>query len=70
MSGTDQDVAEVLVAIARVEVKLDQALSVGADHEVRLRSLERWRWTLAGAGALAGAVAGSVGGLLAGGVAR
>lgn len=46
------------VSIARIEVKLDQALvdlaKLANDHEARLRALEKWRYTMpAGIGILA-----------------
>jgi hypothetical protein len=40
---TDDDAA---VRLARIETKLDAALSRAEDHEVRLRTLERARWPL------------------------
>lgn len=38
--------SNVTLQLARIEVKLDQALATGQDHEIRLRSLERARWPL------------------------
>ena len=32
--------------LTRIEVKLDMALANHADHETRIRSLERGRWPL------------------------
>ncbi|MFE9102969.1 hypothetical protein [Actinomadura geliboluensis] len=32
--------------LTRIEVKLDQALAQHADHETRIRLLERGRWPL------------------------
>lgn len=43
MTAPPQDAGTTLV---RIEVKLDHALSVGVDHENRLRALERSRWPL------------------------
>ena len=57
---TDADVADLKVAIARIETKLDAALTVGADHEARIRRLERAVWLAAGAAAAAGGTLGSL----------
>lgn len=40
--------------LARIEVKLDQIRESLPDHETRIRSLEKWRWWLAGAGGAVG----------------
>lgn len=51
---SEETVAERL---ARIETKLDLALTTKADHERRLRAVERWMWGavgLGGAGALSG----------------
>jgi hypothetical protein len=37
---------DLLVRLARIETKLDAALSRADDHEGRIRSLERARWPL------------------------
>ncbi|MBO2460983.1 hypothetical protein [Actinomadura violacea] len=48
--------------LVRIEIKLDQALTQHADHETRIRLLERGRWplpsvaVLLSVGALAAAV--------------
>jgi hypothetical protein len=42
--GEESDPIPVL--LARIEVKLDNALSQTQDHETRIRSLEKWRYTL------------------------
>ena len=42
--GEESDSPSVL--LARIEVKLDMALKDSADHETRIRSLERWRYAL------------------------
>lgn len=39
------------VILARMEVKLDQALTGHADHETRLRQLERKVWAASGVAA-------------------
>lgn len=50
--GVNVDVrAEAVeVSIARIEVKLDQALTdlerMGNDHETRIRSIEKWRYMM------------------------
>jgi hypothetical protein len=38
--------------LVRIEVKLDQALADHADHETRIRLLERGRWPLPSLAAL------------------
>lgn len=47
--------------LARIETKLDQALANHADHESRIRRLERALWMVGG---LASAGGGSLGALL------
>jgi uncharacterized membrane protein len=49
------------VTLARVETKLDDALTVVGDHEGRIRTLERWQWRLTGASALGGGLLGALG---------
>lgn len=46
--------------LARIEVKLDQALTQHGDHETRIRRLERALWTAAGAGVAGGGVVGAI----------
>lgn len=46
--------------VTRIEVKLDQALSRDADHETRIRRLERAFWVAAGVAAPAGGLVGAV----------
>lgn len=46
--------AELARSIARIEGKIDRALD---DHEKRLRTVERWMWTVLGLSA-AGAASG------------
>lgn len=36
----------IIDRLARIEVKLDEALQGYQDHEIRLRSLERWKYAL------------------------
>lgn len=57
-------VTDVRLAVARLETKLDLAISGHADHEDRLRSLERTKWLMVGAAAAVGGVAGKLVGLL------
>lgn len=51
----------VLERLVRLEVKLDLALNDRADHETRLRKVERWMYLTAG---LIGAVSGYLGQML------
>jgi hypothetical protein len=66
-----QEMRSLHDAVSRVETKLDglrdgyvEVRKDVADHETRLRSLERARWPLPTIGALAG-VAGAVAGVIA-----
>ncbi|GGZ28097.1 hypothetical protein [Streptomyces nitrosporeus] len=66
-----QEVRSLAQAVGRIEAKLDGVLDETkdirldqADHEARLRALERARWPLPTIGVLAG-VAGTATGLLA-----
>ena len=43
-SENRKDTQDLAVAMARVETKLDTALSTLTDHEQRIRSAEKWRW--------------------------
>lgn len=43
---------DVLLALTRLETKLDATLAQAADHETRLRTLERARWPLPSAAVL------------------
>lgn len=68
---TYQEVRSLAAAMIRIETKLDQlgtdsrALRTDlADHETRLRALERARWPLPTIGALAG-VGGAIAGIIA-----
>lgn len=40
------DAFVVVDRLARIEVKLDEVLKVHADHENRLRAVERWKYAL------------------------
>ena len=46
------------VILARIETKLDTALTNVADHETRIRRLERNMWAFAGGAAVVGATVG------------
>ncbi|QOI66934.1 hypothetical protein SEA_GARDENSTATE_22 [Microbacterium phage GardenState] len=70
------DETAVLVAIARLEGKVDATLAVhgadlsrlrdaDADHEARIRSLERKLWIAAGGAAVLGGVLGNIAPFLA-----
>lgn len=61
------DINEIMVMLARIETKLDEALRQGADHERRLRKLERVAWVGVGLALAGGGAAGTVAGLLSGG---
>ncbi|MEV8395124.1 MULTISPECIES: hypothetical protein [unclassified Streptomyces] len=68
---TYQEVQKLGRAVDRIEIKLDEVLRETADirgdvadHESRLRTLERARWPLPTVAALAG-VAGTASGLIA-----
>jgi hypothetical protein len=54
-------VDDTAVILARIETKLDTALTEVADHEQRLRRLERALWVATGAAAAGG---GSIGALV------
>ncbi len=51
------DTTEVI--LARIETKLDAALSDLADHETRIRKLERNMWAFAGGATIVGAAFGA-----------
>jgi hypothetical protein len=52
------DIHEVRLAVARMEGKLDGVLALAADHESRIRQLERAIWRAAGATGTLGAALG------------
>ena len=39
---------EIVERLARIETKLDSALSIQADHETRMRAVERKQWLHSG----------------------
>lgn len=47
-------------AVAVIDTKLTDALRVSTDHESRIRALERFRFTLIGAGGVTGGLVGYV----------
>jgi hypothetical protein len=57
-------VTAVLVAIAKLEGRIEQAVDGHGDHETRLRALERSKWLAVGFAAAAGGLAGKLAGLL------
>jgi hypothetical protein len=57
-------VNDMRVTLAGVDAKLNAMVSGLADHEVRLRALERTKWLMIGAATAAGGVAGRLVGLL------
>ena len=48
-------IEDLAVVVARIEAKLDVAISKGDDHETRIRALERKVWMAAGFAAAGGA---------------
>ena len=52
------EIHEVLLGQARMEGKLDGVLAMAADHESRIRGLERAVWRAAGATGTAGTLIG------------
>lgn len=50
---------EVLARLVRIEIKLDQVIHLGTDHETRIRKLERALWLATGAAAAAGGTVGA-----------
>lgn len=46
--------------LARIETKMDMYLTGHADHESRIRSLEKARWLLVGAGTIGGGLMGEL----------
>jgi hypothetical protein len=60
------DITDLRVTLARVEGKLDVALTSSADHEERLRKLERAAWMAVGLATAAGGATGAISALLTG----
>lgn len=58
VTGVRTDLAAFAGRLAVVEVRNSAADGLHADHETRLRVLERFRFTLMGGAALAGSLAG------------
>ena len=52
MDHKDVSHVDILVAVARLETKVDTILETLPDHERRIRGLERFRNWAAGAGAI------------------
>ncbi len=61
LKGLRGDLTRVLVHMESVDTRNQGADRVHADHEVRLRALERFRYTLAGLAVIGGAVSGYAG---------
>jgi hypothetical protein len=47
---------EVIERLTRIETKVDALVYDGSDIETRVRTLERWRWILAGGGGVISAL--------------
>lgn len=60
VTGMRTDLAMFAGRMAVVETRNQAADGLHADHESRLRALERFRYSLMGAGVLAGSAAGIV----------
>lgn len=58
------DFSPVIERLIRIETKFDMVIATQADHEGRLRTLERAFWRLAGAAAVGGGVVGAVASLI------
>lgn len=61
MVGMRSDVVKALTRIEVLDVRNGEADRLHADHEARLRTLERFRYTLAGLAMIGGVAAGWVG---------
>lgn len=59
-SPLDPIIDIVVDRLARIEVKLDQALASTSDHETRIRRLERAIWLAVGFASAGGGAAGAV----------
>lgn len=53
MASALEMLVEISERTARMEEKLDTVVETVNDHEERLRSTEKWRWGIPGAGVLA-----------------
>jgi hypothetical protein len=62
LQGMRSDLVRAVTHMERIDARGEVAANELADHETRLRALERFRWSLMGAAASAGAIAGAVGG--------
>ena len=58
--GSGAEIHEVLLGQARMEGKLDGVLAMAADHESRIRGLERAVWKAAGGAGTLGTIVGLV----------
>jgi hypothetical protein len=59
--GMRSDLSRVLVHQEAVDTRMQTSEQLHADHEARLRNLERFRYTIGGLSLIGGAVAGWVG---------
>lgn len=62
--GMRTDITKALTRIEVIDSRNGDADKLHADHEARLRTLERFRYTLAGLSVIGGAAAGWVGYML------
>lgn len=62
--GMRTDIGKALIKIEVLDIRNTDADRLHADHEARLRALERFRYTLAGVAFVGGTAAGWVGYLL------
>lgn len=63
--GMRGDIGAAMVKIEVINTRDQDAARVDADHEARLRTLERFRYTLLGASTLVGLAAGALSALAA-----
>jgi hypothetical protein len=64
MSAMRSDVTRALTRLELVDQRDQAAEQLHRDHEVRLRMLERFRYTMAGAALAGGVIAGFIGDLI------
>jgi len=61
---TEIRLIDIYTSVVRTETKVSAIESQLPDHETRLRALERFRWSLMGAGIASGGVSGWIANLL------
>jgi hypothetical protein len=64
VTGMRAEVGAALTKLAVIETRNGLSDQAHADQEMRLRALERFRYTLMGAGVLAGMLAGTLAGVV------